>query len=138
MLDKARLEVDRLRLEKNKAIDYFAQKRTQDIQALQKSIDVFNAKLTNISSNFENHGPFSLSWKSDEALQELKSVLSKVKQLEESEDAIVKASAELVMEYTTSGELVYFEERVTNLCTVWQVQGEWEKFEVRNTFLSVS
>ena len=74
------LERDSEQLVKDReaAVEHFARKRVEDLKKLESDIATLESKLESLSENFKTHGPFSLSWKSGEALAELKTTLSKV------------------------------------------------------------
>ncbi len=55
---------------------------------------------------------------------------SKVTDLKEREERIVTESEELDSDYERSEALMELEEQVEEVCAVWQVQGEWEGFQV--------
>ncbi len=120
---------EHLKREKEKAVQYFARKRVEDIAALEKSIEEFTAELDDLRRNFSTHGPFTLSWKSHEALADLDVLLKKVDKLKETEQAILSEAAQLEVERYPSTELVAFEARVRGVYVVWEVAGEWESFQ---------
>ncbi len=122
-------ECQTLRDERDQAVEYFSQKKREDLKSLRCDIDKFNQQLESLRANFSSHGPFSLSWKSLEALAELQSVLAKIKVLQEEEDKICSHSTELDHDYCKSELLESFRKEVMNICTVWEVQGEWEAFQ---------
>lgn len=78
MLQTARDEVERLKVDKAKTVEYFVHKRALDVQSWQDKTLSFHQKLQQLKSNFNNHGPFTLSWKSEEALHELDSIQEQV------------------------------------------------------------
>ena len=118
-----------LQKEKEKATDYFARKRVEDIRALEANVAGFEADLDGLKANFAAHGPFTLSWKSREALAELELVLGKAADLRSREGAMREEAAALGMERAPSAALVAFERRVRQVCVVWEVEGEWEAFQ---------
>ena len=65
-----------------------------------------------MSDNFNTHGPFSLSWKSAEALHELNLTLEKIKDLKEKENGIEADAEELEYEYDKNQDLIQFETEV--------------------------
>ena len=124
-----RVAYSQLQEEKEKAADYFARKRVEDIRALEANIAGFEADLDGLKANFAEHGPFTLSWKSREALAELEVVLGKAAELRSREGAMREDAAALGMERAPSAALVAFERRVRQVCVVWEVEGEWEAFQ---------
>ena len=84
-----------LQEEKEKAADYFARKRVEDIRDLETNVSRFEGDLEDLRTNFSTHGPFTLSWKSNEALAELDLVLSKAAELRGRERTILEEAAAL-------------------------------------------
>jgi hypothetical protein len=118
-----------LKKEKEKAVDYFARKRVEDIRNLEESVCDFEAGLGNLKTTFATHGPFTLSWKSHEALADLDVVLGKVEALKKTEKGILTEAAQLEIETRPSKELVNFGARVRKIYVIWEVVGEWESFQ---------
>ena len=122
-------EFKSLKVEKEKAVDYFARKRVEDIKQLEKNVQSFEAAFKDVSENFLNHGPFTLSWKSQEALLELGSTQSRIRGLKEKESVILQEASELELYREQSSDLCQFEDRVNNVYQIWTVAGEWENFQ---------
>ena len=142
-LDKdmiARLQTDfeKVKREKEAALEYFARKRNQDMEKLQANILHFQQRFEKLNSNFESHGPFNLSWKSQEAQNELATILKKIDELKNLEIDIELAAKDLNWDYEKSDELTELMINVENLVEIWRVQGEWEKFQGELLQMSVS
>ena len=118
-----------LQQEKERAADYFARKRVEDIRDLEDNVSKFEGDLEELRASFSSHGPFTLSWKSHEALADLDVVLGKTADLGAREKAILEAAAALDFERAPSSGLVQFEKRVRTVYVIWEVEGEWEHFQ---------
>lgn len=128
-LSSLREAYSQLQEEKEKAADYFARKRVEDIRDLEANVARFEGDLGDLRTNFSANGPFTLSWKSHEALAELDLVLGKTAELRGRERAILQEAAALEIERKPSAALVGFESRVRKVYVIWEVEGEWEDFQ---------
>ena len=128
-LSALRETYSQLQEEKEKAADYFARKRVEDMRDLEANVSRFQSDLDDLRTNFSTHGPFTLSWKSHEALAELDLVLGKTAELRGREKAILEEADALEMGRVPSAALVGFESRVRKVYVIWEVEGEWEDFQ---------
>ena len=128
-LSALRETYSQLQKEKEEATEYFARKRVEDIRDLEANVSRFESDLGDLRTNFSTHGPFTLSWKSHEALAELDLVLGKTAELREREKVILAEAAALEMGREHSAALVGFERRVRQVYVIWEVEGEWENFQ---------
>ncbi|TRY72347.1 hypothetical protein TCAL_08161 [Tigriopus californicus] len=123
------VELENLKQEKIKAVDYFAKKREEDVKALQASCNEFEDELGILSKDFEAHAPFTLSWKSHEALADLEVFGGKIETLKNKERSNVNQASALELFLDVSSHLMNLESSVAELASIWKIVGEFEGFQ---------
>lgn len=122
-------ELENLRQEKIQAVDYFARKREEDVKGLQASCNEFEDELGALSKDFEAHAPFTLSWKSHEALADLEGFGTKIESLKSKERMNIKQASTLELFLDVSSLLLTLESNVAELASIWKIVGEFEEFQ---------
>ena len=119
-------ELTKLKSEKEKAVIYFQEKKVEDIRQLELQIETFQTELQGQRVHYDSHGPFNLSWKSFEALQDLQDLQEKLNELAGVEMDIRDKAAILGVLYEASEELQFLGDDISNLQDIWGVVQQWE------------